>query len=421
MQAPNFLAISIWIGVIQILFDSYVLAHWTRTVRRLGMSPWWYRSLWIVALVCTLVYWYVVYRRNLYRLEGLNVLLFAITSLWTLPKIAIVPILLVKDFSRVVSAVLKRRPKGGVSPTGGPLDGGSTVANPERRALLSKSAWALTVLPYGIVGNGMFNTLYDFQVHNVEIELPNLPRAFDGFRIVHISDIHAGSFYDHTPFQEARRIIESLRADAIVITGDFVNARPHELTVIERELPKLRAPEGVYGVPGNHDHYNAKAEYESIVRVLNDWGVQMLVNKQQRFSIGSERLVLAGTDNTGFRQSFGKLDLALKGVEQDDAVILLAHDPTFFDRGVKESAVGLMLSGHTHGGQFGVSMLGYEWSPAQYVYRHWAGLYREGSQQIYVNRGLGTVGPPIRIGIRPEITHITLRRPSYQTRAANSA
>ena len=263
-----------------------------------------------------------------------------------------------------------------------------------------------------MVGRGMWSTLYDFQVMNVDLVMDRLPRSFDGMRIAQISDIHAGSFPDHTPFQEVRYILDSLKPDAIVITGDFVNQKPEEMAVIAREFAKLRAPYGVFASLGNHDHYNTEAEHARLVTTIRDLGATLLINQHHRIGQDGSSLVIAGTDNTGFRQSFARLDLALQGVVDDEPVILLAHDPTFWDKQVvPQQRVDVMLSGHTHGGQFGVQALGLEWSPAQMIYKQWAGLYQKGSQQLYVNRGVGTVGPPLRIGIPPEITLFTLRAP----------
>ena len=258
----------------------------------------------------------------------------------------------------------------------------------------------------------MWSTLYDFQVVNIDLVMDKLPRAFDGMRIAQLSDVHAGSFPDHTPFQEVRYMLETIKPDAIVITGDFVNQKPEEMAVIAREFAKLRAPYGVYASLGNHDHYNTPQEHARLVTTIRDLGAELLINQHKRLGDSSGALIIAGTDNTGFRQSFARLDQALDGVMDDEPVILLAHDPTFWDKQVvPEKRVDVMLSGHTHGGQFGVQVLGFEWSPAQMVYKQWSGLYRNGEQQLYVNRGIGTVGPPLRIGIPPEITLFTLRAP----------
>lgn len=219
--------------------------------------------------------------------------------------------------------------------------------------------------------------------------------------------------------QEARRIIDGLNADLIVITGDFVNSKPGEMSIIARELAKLKAPEGVLASLGNHDHYNTPEQHRTLVKGIRELGIDLMVNEHRRVGNGDASIIIAGTDNTGFRQDFADLDLALQGVEPGEPTVLLAHDPTFWDKEVvRQRPVDLMLSGHTHGGQFGIQALGFEWSPAQYVYEQWAGLYRKGDQALYVNRGLGTVGPPIRIGVPPEITVFTLRAPKAMDRFA---
>jgi predicted MPP superfamily phosphohydrolase len=182
--------------------------------------------------------------------------------------------------------------------------------------------------------------------------------------------------------------------------------------VIAREFAKLRAPYGVYASLGNHDHYNSPEDHARLVATIRDLGTELLINQHKRIGESGSSLIIAGTDNTGFRQSFARLDLAMQGVREDEPVILLAHDPTFWDKEVvPDKRVDVMVSGHTHGGQFGVQALGVEWSPAQMIYKQWAGLYTNGDQQLYVNRGIGTVGPPLRIGIPPEITLFTLRAP----------
>jgi predicted MPP superfamily phosphohydrolase len=352
-------------------------------------------------------------------MDGLDVMLFGFVTLWYLPKLGIAPVLLVRDFLRLVRRITWRtEPAPAATPApAASVESGVTVEG--RRAFLGKTAWSMAAVPYVLVGDGMWRTIYDFQTVPVDLRMTSLPRAFDGMRIAQISDVHAGSFPDHRPFQEVRRILEMLKPDMIVITGDFVNAKPGEMSVIAREMAQLRAPYGVYASLGNHDHYNTPAEHRELVNTIRGLGVDLLINEHRRIQDGGSSLIIAGTDNTGFKQKFARLDRALDGVMEDEATILLAHDPTFWDSNiVGTTAVDVMLSGHTHGGQFGVQLLGFEWSPAQYVYKQWAGLYAAGEQQLYVNRGIGTVGPPLRIGIPPEITLFTLRAESIADRLA---
>ena len=414
-QQPSIIAFSIVLGVIFLAMDTYTLFRWTRFVNVQRMNVWWKRTPYIIATVAFLTYAWVVYHRHAFRLDGVDAVLFGLVSLWYLPKFGIVPFLVIRDLIKGTVLLFhwkgqkrsSRRTEVGV----GEKDFVTNEAVvPGRRAFLAKSAWGLAAVPYAMVGNGMYRTLYDYQVYEEEVVLRNLPRAMDGMRIVQISDIHAGSYVDHIAFQEARRVIDSLKADAIVITGDFVNAAPGELSIIARELAELKAPEGVYASLGNHDHYNSSSDHQRLVKSIRELGIDLLVNEHRRIGSGSTSLILAGTDNTGFRQEFGDIAATLNGVQPDEAVILMAHDPTYWDKQiVGQQNVQLMLSGHTHGGQFGIQAFGFEWSPAQYVYEQWAGMYRKGDQLLYVNRGLGTVGPPIRIGIPPEITVFTLR------------
>lgn len=410
---PNIIAFSIWVGVFLTLLDVYVLGHWTSFVRKHSMNRWWYRTMWGIAAVVFVLFWYVVYRRHFFRMDGMDVVLFGIVSLWSMPKIGIALFVFLRDLYRGMmwlgGWVMRRFRRVDDDVVIAPDDTDNAVIT--RRAFLGKAGWSMSVVPYAIVGNGMYRTLYDFQTYEHDVMLPNLPRAFDGMRIVQISDVHAGSFPDHRPFEEVRRIIGAHKPDAIMITGDFVNAKPDELAVLGRELEKLHAPEGVFASLGNHDHYNTLREHADLITALRQRKIDLLVNQRRVLTAGSERLIIAGTDNTGFRQQYGRLEQALGDATEDDAVILLAHDPTYWEKEVVGAPVGLMLSGHTHGGQFGVNIMGFEWSPARYIYRQWAGLYAIGDQQLYVNRGIGTVGPPMRIGVPPEITLITLRRP----------
>lgn len=408
---PNILLFSTILGLTFLLLDVYVLRRWTLHVKRRSLHPAWYQSLWSISAVMILVFCYVTFRRHFFRLDGLDATLMGFVTLWYLPKIGIALVLLPQDAWRGLTWLF-RRGRSDRSAEQEAAAPSSSAPSPTRREFLGTAAWGVSAVPYLMVGRGMWSTLYDFQVVNIDLVMDKLPRAFDGMRIAQLSDVHAGSFPDHTPFQEVRYILDTIKPDAIVITGDFVNQKPEEMAVIAREFAKLRAPYGVYASLGNHDHYNTPQEHARLVATIRDLGTELLINQHKRLGDNSGALIIAGTDNTGFRQSFARLDQALDGVMDDEPVILLAHDPTFWDKQVvPERRVDVMLSGHTHGGQFGVQVLGFEWSPAQMVYKQWSGLYRNGEQQLYVNRGIGTVGPPLRIGIPPEITLFTLRAP----------
>ena len=197
----------------------------------------------------------------------------------------------------------------------------------------------------------------------------------------------------------------------IVVTGDWVNTNPDELKLIFPEMGQLSAPLGVYGCLGNHDHYMSNDEHESLVDDIRSVGIDLLINENRILKVDGAQLQLAGTDNTGLRQNFADLDMALAGLAPENPTVLLAHDPTFWDKSVRGNTfVDLMLSGHTHGGQIGLHLLGEDYSIARIIYDQWAGLYREGHQSVYVNRGVGTTAFPIRTAVEPEITLFTLHR-----------
>jgi predicted MPP superfamily phosphohydrolase len=304
-----------------------------------------------------------------------------------------------------------------------------------RRAFLERSVkWAgygLATAPVAALGVNAVYTLYDFQVHRISIPIRNLPAQFEGLTIAQLSDLHAGSFFSEQPMQEARRITESLKPDMLVITGDWVNWKADELPIILPEIHQMClnvgkngfAPLGVWGCLGNHDHYVGGESHEELLDAVRAAGVNLLVNQNTTFSIDGAMLQLAAIDNVGLRQNYGDLNKALDGLSAEHPTILMAHDPTYWDKKVHgktstlasgdELAIDLVLAGHTHGGQLGVQLFGMELSPASLMYRQCAGLYKSKygtGQHIYVNRGIGTTGVPVRIGIPPEITLITLRR-----------
>jgi predicted MPP superfamily phosphohydrolase len=256
------------------------------------------------------------------------------------------------------------------------------------------------------------HTIYDIETKEIELVLPGLSRNLDGIRILQISDIHTGSYFGTSYLQEAVHIINKQKADIIAITGDYVNFDPDELQIFLPILRQLRAQIGIYGSLGNHDHYMTGIKHKQLCNMIRSTGIDLLINNARTLQINNADLVIAGTDNTGFNQKFGNLAQTFDGVSKEATSILMAHDPTYWKMEILDSGLAdLTLSGHTHGGQIGIELLGKAYSPAQFVYEQWSGLYMQQDKYLYVNRGLGTVGPPIRVGIPPEITVITLRSP----------
>lgn len=271
--------------------------------------------------------------------------------------------------------------------------------------------------------------VYDFKVQNVQVRIKELPAAFENMRIVQLSDIHIGSWVSKRPLQRAVDEITALKPDLIVFTGDMVNYSSAEVQGFEQIFAQLHAPLGVYAILGNHDYgdyvaWGSKDEKDKnladLVTFYQSIGWHLLRNESQLIVKDSARLLLAGVENwsaTARFHKYGDMKKTLEGAPKADLNILLSHDPTHWDAEVTSlyPEFVLTLSGHTHGMQLGMETRGIKWSPAEYIYREWAGLYSEINQSgsisyLYVNRGLGHIGYPGRVGIRPEITLFTLSR-----------
>lgn len=279
------------------------------------------------------------------------------------------------------------------------------------------------------VGGGLFGTLvygfsnkYRYQVTRVPLSFKNLPSSFRGMKIVHISDIHSGSFMDRKAVMKGVEQILKQKPDLILFTGDLVNDRAIEMTDYIDVFSHLKAPMGVYSILGNHDYGDyvrwesaeiKKANLQNLKEVHGKLGWRLLMNEHIVLERNREKIALLGIENWSAKGNFpkyGRLHEAHAGTEQYPFKILMSHDPSHWDGEVRiqYQDIDLMLSGHTHGMQFGVELPGFRWSPVQYMYKQWAGLYQNEHQKLYVNRGFGFIGYPGRVGILPEITVIEL-------------
>lgn len=268
-----------------------------------------------------------------------------------------------------------------------------------------------------------FGNKYNYDVKRVTIAFDNLPAGFKGMKILHISDIHSGSFTDKQAVLHGVNEILKEQADIILFTGDLVNDRATEMAEYMDVFSKLKAPMGVYSTLGNHDYgdyvqwpdngVTKEQNLEDLKKVHADLGWRLLMNEHVVLERNNEQIALMGIENWSNKARFpkhGRMDLAHAGTEKYPFKILMSHDPSHWDAQVKPHypAVDLMLSGHTHGMQFGVEIPGIKWSPVQYMYKEWGGLYEDTRQKLYVNRGFGFIGYPGRVGILPEITVIEL-------------
>lgn len=279
------------------------------------------------------------------------------------------------------------------------------------------------------IGSALFGTLlygfsnkYNYQLKKVKLAFNNLPDAFKGMKIVHISDIHSGSFQNKAAVNKGVDLILAQQPDLVLFTGDLVNDRATEMHDYMDVFNRLKAPMGVYSTLGNHDYGEyvswpsaaAKSEnLESLKKVHADMGWRLLMNEHVLLEKNDQQIALLGIENWSRKANFpryGKMHQAYPGTEHIPFKILMSHDPSHWDAEVRPnySDIDLTLSGHTHGMQFGIENPYFKWSPVQWVYRQWAGLYEEGKQKLYINRGYGFIGYPGRVGILPEITLIEL-------------
>ena len=300
---------------------------------------------------------------------------------------------------------------------------GNLTGIPGRRDFLTKSAALLAGIPLTTMLYGITRGKYHFKVEALELFFDDLPPAFDGYKIVQISDIHAGSFDNVAAVSRGVAMINAEQADVVLFTGDLINSEKDEVDPYIDVFNKIESKEGTYAVLGNHDYYGLygipESEQESywsdLLTKIDRMGFRLLNNTAVSLQRGNQNIQLLGVENWGAGRWFpkkGDLDAALSGVASDDFCVLMSHDPTHWDEKVLSHTkkIHLTLSGHTHGMQFGINLPGFKWSPVKYRYPRWMGLYEEEGQKLYVNRGFGVLGFPGRVGMWPEITSITLRR-----------
>lgn len=267
-----------------------------------------------------------------------------------------------------------------------------------------------------------FSNKYNYKVRKIRLNYSNLPTAFRGLKIVQISDIHSGSFSDRTAVEKGIELILSQKPDLILFTGDLVNNEAKEMDDYADLFKQLNAPLGVYSTLGNHDYgdyvqwpdpESKKRNLEALKQVHGHMGWKLMMNEHVILNREEEKIALIGIENWSSKARFPKYGDLKKGYAGTEGIpfkILMSHDPSHWDAQVRTDYpdIDLMLSGHTHGMQFGVEIPWLKWSPVQYVYRQWAGLYENGRQKLYVNRGFGFIGYPGRVGILPEISVIEL-------------
>ena len=415
------------LSVLLLAFDYYcyrailsVFKKWKPTTKKLFSIIWWtYTGILVIGVFAAI---YVPSYLPLYlSLRSVILVAFFLTLVC---KIVMLPFLLIDDIRRLIvkinrsfksknTAVLTE--KGPQTMVGEPISRSSFII----KAGLITAAIPLTSLTWGISSGA-----YDYKIKRRTLVLPNLPKAFEGIRFGQISDIHSGSFYNKKAVQGGVDMLLAEKPDFIFFTGDLVNDMATEMRDYQDLFSKVKAPLGVDSVLGNHDdgdyHFGgapsaAKAKnLQDVIKTHKIMGWDLLMNEHRRLKIDGEEIGVLGIENWGMGRfpKYGRMDLATKDTDDLPVKLLLSHDPSHWRQEVlkKYPQIDAMFSGHTHGMQFGVRTEHYQWSPIQYIYKEWAGLYKEQNQQLYVNVGYGFLGYPGRVGILPEITIFELKR-----------
>lgn len=362
---------------------------------------------------CFIVYGFFQFDRSVGQTKQ-TLFTLGLMLLFLIPKFLIVVPLLLEDFYRLGKGIfnyVQHKP----TPT----------FLPERRRFISQVALGLAAIPFGSLIYGMTKGKYNFKVIKQTVFFDDLPEAFNGFKIIQISDVHSGSFDNKEKIEYAIDLINQQEADMMLFTGDIVNSLASEMHPWIDTFRKIKSfSYGKYAVLGNHDYgeyldwkgnKNAKAQnFEEIKQLYGDIGFTLLLNENKTIQKDNDALALIGVENWGlnFKQA-GDLNKASQGVQKHDFKVLMSHDPSHWDVEVQNHPKNyqLTLSGHTHGLQFGIEIPGFlKWSPVSFKYPHWAGLYENQGRYLYVNRGFGFHAYPGRVGIMPEITVLELKK-----------
>jgi predicted MPP superfamily phosphohydrolase len=298
------------------------------------------------------------------------------------------------------------------------------VGEPIKRSdFLLKAGIVAAAVPISSLSFGIISGAYDYKIVRQKLYLTNLPKAFDGLTLGQISDIHSGSFYDRKAVLGGVEMLIKEKPDLVFFTGDMVNNIASEMREYQDIFSKIKAPLGVYSVLGNHDYGDyffgrgpsaAKAKSLADVKQTHkNMGWNLLLNEHRSIKIAGEEIGILGIENWGAGRfaKYGRMDLAVQNTDHFPVKLLLSHDPSHWRVQVLENypQIDAIFSGHTHGMQFGVRTKEFQWSPVEYIYKEWAGLYQEKNQQLYVNVGYGFLGYPGRVGILPEITIFELK------------
>ena len=398
----------ILIGIFIIYF--LLIFYASRSLKTLKVPRWVEWLFWLITIgviIHLLYHWFcrgkVVWSApQQYAIAGL--LTWLIICLFvTLP-------LLLEDITRLIKAIFRK-----------PTNKAPRI--PSRRKFVSTLGWGLAAIPFASILYSIFKGKYNYKVWKYTLYFDNLPKAFDGYRITQISDIHCGSFDNYEKIRYGVELINSQKSDVILFTGDLVNNLANEVHNWKSLFATLQAPDGVFSIMGNHDYgdYSSwetpeakQQNLEHLFQLQKQMGWQLLLNEHCYLERNGEKIALIGVENWGHGRfsKYGDLNKAMEGVNTEDFKILMSHDPTHWQEVVlpENKDIQLTLSGHTHGMQCGIEIPGWlKWSPSQYIYKYWGGMYEEDGKYLNVNRGFGYHAFPGRLGVWPEITVIELK------------
>lgn len=370
-------------------------------------------SYWVVTLLllCLFVFLFSKFDRRVGQTRE-TLFTVGLLLLIVVPKLLISCTLILEDIVRLFAAVYHK------------IVGTESFIIPNRRKFISQIGLGLAAVPFLSLIYGMTKGKYQFKIFKYQLFFDDLPEAFDGFTLTQISDIHSGSFDNPEKITEAIKLINDNPTDLFLFTGDIVNTHAKEMHPWIDTFKSIRQyPHGKFSILGNHDYgeyvewssQKEKADNFAAIKYLHqEVGFKLLLNEHVRIQKDGQEMVLVGVENWGvnFKQA-GDLKKAAEGIRPEEFKILMSHDPSHWEKEVKHDPnhYHLTLSGHTHGLQFGIEIPGwFKWSPVQYIYKQWAGLYEHQGRLINVNRGFGFHAYPGRVGIWPEITLIELKK-----------
>lgn len=416
------LPVLIILSVFILAFDYYcfkavlaVFKSWTSRTKRIFSTLWWSYS--IVLIIGVFISIFITIPSAYLGFRSIILVAFFLTLAC---KIVFLPFLVIDDLRRLLV-----KAKRVVSKDKDENTQVATSAEPiSRSAFLVKAGLITAAVPLTSLSWGIATGAYDYKVIRKPLILPNLPSAFEGMKLGQISDIHSGSFYNPKAVRGGIDMLLAEKPDLVFFTGDLVNDMATEMRDYQDIFSKVKAPLGVYSSLGNHDygdyHFGKEASPEkarnlqNVIKTHELMGWDLLMNEHRRLKVDGQEIGILGIENWGMGRfpKYGRMDLATKDTDDLPVKLLLSHDPSHWRAEVlqKYPQIDAMFSGHTHGMQFGVRTKDFQWSPVQYIYNEWAGLYTENKQQLYVNVGYGFLGYPGRVGILPEITIFELRR-----------